>query len=278
NLSNPLGKALGSLMPHSLSPPTGSAPTNNGPSQATALNVAEAQSLLNTLGSPAGSNLPPLKIGVLSPDNHSSTGLGAVQYVNGPLQEVVAQLTNPLPDQHVASNNTAYQVVASDPTKPCKFLFPVKSGGAFEISGLQNHVTQQGGAYNGTGNLILHMANTTSGGYYQYPPIPVNISNWSVPDGLHVQTGSINVSPKIPLDASAPALKGSIETLSGQAGGELDATLNVTLSDDTLRLPGEIPISWNGVTAEITPTGDWIKDGLSMPTTLIGWSSFTMQS
>ena len=278
NLSNPLGKALGSLMPHSLSPPTGSAPANNGPNQATALNVAEAQSLLNTLGPPAGSNLPPLKIGVLSPDNHSSTGLGAVQYVNGPLQQVVSQLTNPLPDQHVASNNTAYQVVASDPTKPCKFLFPVKSGGTFEISGLQNHVTQQGGTYNGTGNLILHMVNTGSGGYFQYPPIQVTISNWSVPDGLHVQTGSINVSPKLPLDASVPALKGSIETLSGQAGGELDATLNVSLSDDTLRLPGEIPVSWNGVTAEITPVGDWIKDGLSMPSALIGWSSFTMQS
>ena len=280
NLSNPLGKALGSLMPHSLAAPTGSAPaSNNGPGQvSTAPNVAEAQSLLNTLAPPAGSNLPPLKIGVLSPDNHSSTGLGAVQYVNGALQQVVSQLTNPLPDQHVASNNTVYQVVASDPAKPCKFLFPVQSGGAFEISGLQNHVTQQGGTYNGTGSLILHMVNTGSGGYSQYPPIPVTISNWSVPDGLHVQTGSINVSPKLALDQSVPALKGSIETLSGQAGGELDATLNVTLSDDTLRLPGEIPVSWNGVTAEITPAGDWIKDGLSMPSTLIGWSSFTMQS
>jgi hypothetical protein len=279
NLSNPLGKALGSLMPHSFAVPTGSAPANNGPGQAsTAPNVAEAQSLLNTLAPPPGSNLPPLKIGVLSPDNHSSTGLGAVQYVNGALQQVVSQLTSPQPDQHVASNSTAYQVVASDPTKPCMFLFPVSSGGAFEISGLQNHVTQQGGSYNGTGNLTLHMVNTGSGGYFQFPPIPVTISNWSVPDGLHVQTGSINVSPKLALDQSVPALKGSIESLSGQAGGELDATLNVTLSDDTLRLPGEVPVSWNGVTAEITPTGDWIKDGLSMPTTLIGWSSFTMQS
>lgn len=278
NLSNPLGKAIGALMPHSLSPPAGSAPNAGSGQLSTAPNVAEAQSLLNTLAPPAGSNLPPLKIGLLSPDNHSSTGLGAVQYVNDSLQQVVSQLTSSLPDQHVASNSTAYQVVASDPTKPCKFLFPVRSGGAFEISGLQNHVTQQGGVYNGTGNLILHMANTGSGSYFQYPPIPVNISNWSVPDGLHVQTGSINVAPRLALDADAPALKGSIESLSGQAGGELDATLNVTLSDDTLRLPGETPVSWNGVTSEITPAGDWIKDGLNMPSTLIGWSSFTMQS
>ncbi len=278
NLSNPLGKALGSLLPHSLSPPTGSAPNSGTSNVSTAPNVTEAQLLLNTLAPPAGSNLPPLKIGLLSPDNHSSTGLGAVEYVNGPLQQVVSQLTNQLPDQHVASNDTVFQVVASDPTKPCKFLFPVKSGGVFEISGLQNHVKQQGSVYNGTGNLILHMANTGSGSYSQYPPIPVTISNWSVPDGLHVQTGSVNVAPKLQLDAGLPALKGSIEALSGQAGGELDATLNLTLSDDTLRLPGEIPVSWNGITSEITPVGDWIKDGLNMPPTLIGWSSFTMQS
>ena len=80
-------------------------------------------------------------------------------------------------------------------------------------------------------------------------PIPVKIGNWNVPDGLHVQTGSIDVPPKLTLAASVPALQGTIETLSGQAGGELDATLNVTLSDDTLRLPGEKPVSWSGVKA-----------------------------
>ena len=201
-----------------------------------------------------------------------------MQYVNGPLQQVVSQLTNTIPDQHVASNTKVYEVVASDPKKPCKFLFPVKSGGAFEISGLQNHVTQQGSTYNGTGNLIIHLANASSGGYDEYPPIPVKISNWSVPDGLHVQTGSINVSPNLKLAASTPALQGTIATLSGQAGVELDATLNVTLSDDTLRLPGEKPVSWSGVTAELHSSGDWIKDGLTLPPTLIGWSAFTMQS
>ena len=50
-------------------------------------------------------------------------------------------------------------------TSPANSCFPVKSGGAFEISGLQNHVTQQGSTYNGTGNLIIHMVNSGSGGY-----------------------------------------------------------------------------------------------------------------
>lgn len=278
NLSIAVGRALGSLMPVGLSPPAGTSSNNGGKQISSAPNVAEAQSLLNTLSAPAGSNLPPLKVGILSPSNHSSAGLGAVQYVNGPLQLAVSQLTNTVPDQHVASNTVAYEAVASDPKKPCKFLFPVKSGGAFEISGLQNHVTQQGTTYNGTGNLIVHLANSSSGGYDEYPPIPVTIDNWIIPDGLHVQTGTINVSPNLTLAASVPALQGSIETLSGQAGGELDATLNVTLSDDTLRLPGEKPVSWSGVTAELHPSGDWMKDGLTLPSTLIGYSAFTMQS
>ncbi|HYB76896.1 MAG TPA: hypothetical protein VEE85_01735 [Candidatus Bathyarchaeia archaeon] len=278
NLGIAVSKALGSLMPSTLSPPAGSNPPSSGKQASAAPNLADAQSLLATLAPPTGSNLPPLKIGVLSPSNQSASGLGAVQYVNGALQQVIAQATNPLPDQHVASNTEFYEVTASDPKKPCKFLFPVKSGGAFEISGLQKGVTQQGTTYNGTGNLIIHFANSSSQGYDQYPPIPVKISNWVVPDGLHVQTGTINVSPNLQLAASLPALTGTLTTLSGQAGGELDATLNVTLADDTLRLPGEKAVSWNGVTSELKANGDWIKNGLTLPLTMIGWSSFTMQS
>ena len=278
NLSISVGRALGSLMPIGLSPPAGSSSIGAGKPMQAGPNVAEAQSLLNTLAPPAGSNLPPLKVGILSPSNQSSSGLGAVQYVNGALQQVVSQMANAVPDQHVTSNSKAYEIVASDPKKPCKFLFPVRSGGAFEISGLQNHVAQQGTTYNGAGNLIIHMANASSGGYDEYPPIPVKISNWSVPDGLNVQTGSIDVSPNLTLAASLPALQGNLQKLSGQAGGELDATLNLTLADDTLRLPGEKPVSWSGVTSELHSNGDWMKDGLTLPSTLIGWSAFTMQS
>ncbi len=276
NLGIAVGRALGSLMPAGFGTTTGGSAGSQ--QKAPAPNVSEAQALLNTLAPPAGSNLPPLKVGVLSPSKQGSVGLGAVQYVNSALQQVVAQATSNLPDQHVASGPRVYEVVASDPKKPCQFLFPVKSGGAFEISGLQNGVTQQGTTYNGTGNLIIYMANAGSLSYDQYPPIPVKINNWVVPDGLNVQTGSIQVSPNMALAVSLPALQGTIATLSGQAGGELDATLNLTLSDDTLRLPGEHPVTWNGVTAELHANGDWMKDGLTLPSTMIGWSAFTMQS
>ncbi len=279
NLSIAVGKALGSLMPMNFTagPPSGSS-QGSGKDVSTAPDVSDAQSLLKTLAGPEGSNLPPLKIGLLSSSNRSVAGLGAVQYVNSALQQAVSQLQNTLPDQHVASNEKLYEVVASDPKKPCSFLFPANHGEVFKISGLQNHVTQQGSTYNGTGNLIIYMANSGSESYDEYPPIPVNISNWIVPDGLHVQTGSIDVSPNLTLAADVPGLTGSIQRITGQAGGELDATLNVALSDDTLRQPGELPVAWNGVTAELHANGDWSKDGLTLPTTLIGWSSFTMQS
>lgn len=278
NLSIAVGNALGSLMPLGTISSNGSASGNtSGPPPGP--NVSDAQSLLKTLAAPAGSTLPPLKIGLLSSSNHSVAGLGAVQYINGPLQQVVTQLGASVPDQHVASNAEVYEVVASDPTKACKFLFPANNGEQFEISGLQNHVTQQGTTYNGTGNLILHLANAGSEGYDEYPPIQVKISNWSVPDGLHVQTGSIDVSPNLTLSASVPGLTGSVQRIvANKAGGELDATLNVSLSDTTLRLPGEKPVVWNDVQAELHANGDWMKDGLTLPTTLIGWSAFTMQS
>jgi len=280
NLSNAVGKALGSLMPMGLTPSTGaSGSSGNSDKMSTGPNVAEAQSLLQTLTPPAGSNLPPLKVGLLSSSNQSVSGLGAVQYVNGPLQQAISQLAGSVPDQHVASNAKLYEVIASDPKKPCKFLFPANNGEEFEVTGLQNHVTKQGTTYSGTGNLIIHLANSGSEGYDEYPPIPVKIDNWIVPDGLHVQTGSIDVSPNLTLAASVPGLQGSIQQIEAKkAGGELDATLNVFLSDDTLRLPGELPVSWNGVTAELHANGDWIKDGLTLPSTLIGWSAFTMQS
>src|SRR5208337_1347803 len=38
------------------------------------------------------------------------------------------------------------------------------------------------------------------------------------------------------------------------------------------------PQQWSGVTSELHPNGDWIKDGLNLPSTIIGWSAFQMSS
>ncbi|MGB0064924.1 MAG: hypothetical protein WBP85_10810, partial [Terracidiphilus sp.] len=245
---------------------------------------AQAQSVLNSLSPPAGSNLPPLKIGVLSSSNRSLSGLGSVQYVNDTLGKI-AKLTppNPPPDSHVASDTRHYEVVQADPNKPCKFLFPVTSGGAFEVEDLQ--LNGQGTQYSGSGNLVVHLANQSSGGYDIYPPVPIQFTNWSVPDGQTVASGSFDVSPGITLRASVPGVKGTLDRIQGHtssrggaAQGEVDATMSLTLADDTLREPGEVPVSWSGVASELHANGDWMKEGLTMPSTIIGWSAFQMQS
>jgi hypothetical protein len=247
--------------------------------------TATARSVLNSLSPPPGSNLPPLKVGILSSSNKAISGLGPVQYVNGAMGNIASILANLPPDQHVASSTSHYQVVQSDPTKPCKFLFPVTSGGAFEIGDIQGHVTQQGTKYSGSGNLIIHLANATTGSYDLYKPIPVNFTGWDVPDGNTVASGTLDVSPALELQANAPGLTGTIDriqghttTTGGAVQGEVDATLSVMFQDDTLRLPGEKPPQWSGVTSELHSNGDWIKDGLTLPSTIIGWSAFQMSS
>lgn len=246
--------------------------------------ASQAQSILNSLSPPPGSNLPPMKVGILSSSNRSLSGLGSVQYVNGALDKI-AKFTPPNlpPDSHVASNERHYEVVQTDPKKPCKFLFPVTSGGAFEVEDLQ--LTGQGPQYSGSGNLVVHLANQSSGGYDIYPPIPIKFNNWSVPDGMTVASGTFDISPGLTLRASLPGVKGTLDRIQGHtssgggaAQGEVDATMSLTLADDTLREPGEHPVSWNGVTSELHPNGDWIKEGLTLPSTIIGWSAFQMQS
>jgi len=271
NIGSEVGRTLGLLASGIMAGGTG---TSKGVFPA---GVEQAKSLLNTLSAPPGSNLPPLKVGVLSPTKQSGSGLGAVQYINGALQAIVGKAASLGPDQYVASNPTEYQAVASDPKQPCKFLFAV-SDGSFEIDGIQNHLKQNGTKYTGTGNLTVRLANSAHGGYDTYPPIPVKIDNWDVPDGLNVSAGTVlDVSPSQVLTQSVPRLKGTIDRLQGKAGGDLNATLSVTLNDDSLRQPGEIPVSWNGVTSVLHPTGDWIATGLTLPRTIIGWSAFQMQ-
>ena len=103
--------------------------------------------------------------------------------------------------------------------KPCKFLFPVTSGGAFEIADIQGHITQQGTQYSGSGNLVIHLANqsgvATGDGYDTYPPIPISFTNWNVPDGQTVTSGTIDVSPGITLLRQCARSQGDHRSHSG---------------------------------------------------------------
>ncbi|HUJ31730.1 MAG TPA: hypothetical protein VLY23_10660 [Candidatus Acidoferrum sp.] len=239
----------------------------------------EAQSTLNVLTPPASSNLPPLKVGFLSPSNHASPGMGAVQYVNSSLTKIIATAAVALKADgtYVSSNSSTYEITEADAKQPCKFMFPVKDGGYFEVTGLQNNATESGGKWNGTGTLLFNLA--SENGYEQYPGVSIKIQDWQVGTDGTVQVGSFDASPAIKLAGDTPALAGTIDRLQGTAGQTVTATLSVQLTDKTVRLPGvETAQRWPGVSSTLTSAGDWYAKGLTLPQSLLGWSAFTIQS
>ncbi len=256
-----------------LSGNTGSAGAS--PSQSAA---QQAQTVLKLLTPPANTGLPPLKVGFLSPSNHASPGMGAVQYVNSSLSEIAAGAIARPKGSYASSKPTAYEVAEADPKQPCKFEFPVKDGGSFEITGLQNHATETNGAWNGTGTLLFNLA--SENGYEQYPGVEIKIQNWQVDLDGTVKAGSFDASPAIHLAGDTPALTGTVDRLQGTAGQTVTATLSVQLTDKTVRLPGsgQVPQKWAGVPATLTSAGDWYAKGLALPESFLGWSGFTIQS
>lgn len=236
-----------------------------------------AQAALSMLTPPAGSGLPPLKVGFLSPSNHVSPGWAPVQYVNSSLSKIAASAPfSQQPGSYVKSDGSAYEVTNADSKQPCKFLFPVQDGGSFEVTGLQNHVTESGGKWNGTGTLLINLA--SENGYEQYPGVPIKIENWQVSSDGAVQSGSFDVSPQLKLAGDTPALTGAIDRLQGAAGQAVTATLSVQLADNNVHFADNSVPKWSGVAKTLTSAGDWYATGLTLPESILGYTNFTIQS
>ena len=221
---------------------------------------------------------PVPKMGFLSPNKMAMPGQPTVMYVNdiAPAAKDVSRIDF---EQIAAVSQPAYyRVTESDPSAPCTFLFPTKHGD-FHVTGLEGRLTKNSdGTYTGTGNLIFYLPAGNSS-VQQYPPVSVSFQNWGVPDGVKVQSGSIDVSPTLKIETT-PGLNGTVDKLSATAGNDMMATLTLEVKDNTLRIPGatEIPPKWPNVTSVLSADGDWYKSGLVMPRILIGWSSFQVES
>lgn len=275
NLSYTMSGAVNKIVGISLGAGGGS--SNSGGKSAADQASQTAQSALSVLTPPPGSGLAPLKVGFLSPSNHATSGMGAVQYVNGALTQVAKGLGSVAqqPGNYVSSKQTVYEVTATDPKLPCKFMFPVKDGGSFEVTGLQNKVTETNGKWTGSGILKFNLASVN--GYEEYSA-PIKIQNWQVATDGTVQQGTLDVAPAMPLDADTPAMTGTIDRLQGTAGDVVNATLTVQLSDNSVQLAdGSVP-KWPGVTSSLSSAGDWYKKGLSLPLSSLGYTGFTIQS
>ncbi len=235
---------------------------------------------MSTVFSKPGPGGAAFKAGFISPYKVNTGGAPPVIYGNGAFSATatasIAQLILTKPN-YVASEPATYAIKESDPKQACTFIFADKDNGEFRISGLQGNVVQKGTTYSGCGTMLVPLTKSADGEPESYP-VPIEFTNWSVKDGLHVDKGmKLSVSPK--KTVSAPGVTGTLDKVEGTSGDEVKATLSLKLQD-TLRLAGgtEKPHEWTGKSSRLMASGDWYLENQVLPDTFIGWSAFKIKS
>jgi len=226
---------------------------------------------------------PGPKVGFVSPSKFARANMPAVAYVPPTGLQSSAE--------RVVSETRTYKVINPDATAACLFHFPVKTGENQEIEYFVVQSINKGegqiktggvtkgsdGRYSGTGTILLNLTDSQSG--VSRHPIDIDITNWAVEaDGMTVAEGSINVSPAKNID-DLPGMTSTLKTLKGVAKDKLDATLGITISDNTIREPAtDNPVTFPDLTKPLSPAGDWYADGQQLNESLIGWSAFRIRS
>ena len=173
-----------------------------------------------------------------------------------------------IPPYSVASPTKTYRVVKHTGDMPCRFFFPVRDG-EFEVISLKN-LKMKNDSYSGSGRFIYKLPDGPHSVSEHYTAI--SFADWQADGQNRVTRGALAAKVSEKLDGLA-GMKAVLTGLSGTAGKEVKATMDVTVSDTTIRLIGlEKPQTWPGVSAELTPDGDWYAEGLSLGKSLIGWS------
>ncbi|MHC1696629.1 MAG: hypothetical protein AB9919_00900, partial [Geobacteraceae bacterium] len=226
---------------------------------------------------------PGPKVGFFSPSKFARAHMPAVAYVPPTGLHSSAD--------RVVSEPRTYKVINPDASAACLFHFPVKTGENQEIEYFvvqsinkgEGHVKPGGvtqgsdGRYSGTGTILLNLTDSQSG--VSRHPIDIDITNWAVEaDGITVAEGSIDVSPAKKID-DLPGMASTLKTLKGVAKDKLNATLGITISDNTIREPStDNPVTFPDLTKPLSPAGDWYADGQQLKESLIGWSGFRIRS
>ncbi|HLQ52617.1 MAG TPA: IPT/TIG domain-containing protein, partial [Terriglobales bacterium] len=237
----------------------------------------------------------PIKVGVLSPYKTAGAfppviyaavgGPGLAPGTSGNLVTVALppgnlQMVIDGPPLYVQSSRKPYKVVANDPSQPCKFIFKTADGD-YTIYLKQGALKKNAdGSYSGDGNISVNLNNSPTG--HAEHTVPISFTNWQVQaDGITITDGTpLTATPDKDIAATGVGVVGKLSKLEGIAGQKMEATLDLKLADNRLRIPGsEQTVSWNGLKSKLKSSGDWYKtDGISLPDTLIGWSGFHIQS
>ena len=207
--------------------------------------------------------------------NHEFTKTGAItSMAKASFQRVIADLG---PPYKVVSPPKTYLVTRRKAGAPCLFRFPVQDG-EFIIANLRN-LNQAGGRYSGTGSLVFNLPDSSSSVREHYAPIA--FSGWQIDtDGETVLSGAINTAAETQLD-NLPGMKAQLNKLQGTAGSSLEATMDIELRDPTLYQAYSQTASvqkWQGITAPLSPDGDWYSPPQKLNLTRIGWSLVNIEA
>ncbi|MGH7707855.1 MAG: hypothetical protein ACREM6_08030, partial [Vulcanimicrobiaceae bacterium] len=220
----------------------------------------------------AATSVPPAapKLGYLPPFQNAVRSLPSIAFAVAPPAQSPS---------HVTSNEGLYTVGTSDSQQPCRFVFRTQQGD-FTIAGLQHNVTKSGTHYNGRGTLVLTLVTDDQGAVQR--AVPIAISNWNVPGGSLVTSGTIDVaSPaseqSMPYAGTTASLVRLRATTDGTPSRPLLATMKFALSDSLLRaVGGSGPPSFAPIEAPLDSDGNWISAGETLPSTEIGNSGFIL--
>ncbi len=179
-----------------------------------------------------------------------------------------------LPPYSVIAPEKKYLVSKSTGDIPCRFLFPTREG-TFEVISLKQ-LKKQSNSYSGSGKFIFKLPDGPHSVSEHYAPI--TFDGWQAPDGEEISSGKLTqtLNEELP---QLPGMRGTLTGLSGTAGDHVNAIMDMMVSDTTIRLTGaEKPQQWIGVSAPITPEGDWYADSLTLGESMIGWSMTSIES
>ena len=193
--------------------------------------------------------------------------------------------TLPIPEffsdqlDEVVSTPKTYAVSPPKPGEPCTFRFPVAGGKHFLVTSLRGRAKQTGNTWSGQGTLLFDLPDSASGQGTRY--VDINFQGWTVDDDGLVQAGAINLQGLNLAFDKLPGVTATLQSLTGAAGQDLQATMDLKVKDSSIRLVsggGAQSPAWTGVKAPLIPESGWYAAGQQLPLTKIGWSLMQIES
>ncbi len=179
----------------------------------------------------------------------------------------------------VGSTIVKYQVVAHNPATPCSLLFETAKG-PFVVTDLGDDFLQQAdGTYNGSGLLVVTLPEGQSG--TEKVLVPITFKGWTLAgdgDGRTVTRGTLEAHPN--KDLEVVGLKGKLADISGTADatlGQVEITFRLEPASYSL-LKGTAGSLVFEAKGPLTPEGDFLAEGLTLPLADLGYSGYQISA